>query len=125
MDVRRDPEKAKGNRRKDERVTYASDLMRLHVEALFTRDHAGRLLTINEPGGATARMTPHAHEAGVETHPEFRGRAHAARAVRAWARAVRELDRIPLYSTSWENKASRALAARLGLLRYEPDLHTT
>lgn len=32
----------------------AKDLMRLHVEALFTRDAAGRLLVVNEPTGAAA-----------------------------------------------------------------------
>lgn len=73
----------------------------------------------------SVRMTSRAHEAGVETHPDFRGRGHAARAVAAWARAVRELERVPLYSTSWENEASRALAAKLGLVQYGADLHMT
>jgi hypothetical protein len=33
-------------------VIDATDLMRLHVEALFTLGGAGRLLALNEPGGA-------------------------------------------------------------------------
>jgi hypothetical protein len=73
----------------------------------------------------SVRVTPFAHEAGVETNPDFRGRGHAARAVSAWAKAVRDLDRIPLYSTSWENAASRALAQKLGLIQYGADLHIT
>jgi hypothetical protein len=39
--------------------------------------------------------------------------------------AVRRLARLPLYSTSWENAASRALADRMGLECYGTDLHFT
>jgi RimJ/RimL family protein N-acetyltransferase len=74
---------------------------------------------------ASVRITPHAHEAGVDTNRDFRQRGHATRAVNAWARAVRELDRVPLYSTSWNNTASRALAKRLGLIQFGSDLHIT
>lgn len=73
----------------------------------------------------SVRMSDEAHEAGVETHPDFRARGHASRAVRAWARAVRELDCVPLYSTSWDNEPSRALAANLGLVLFGTDLHIT
>ncbi|MDQ3697450.1 MAG: GNAT family N-acetyltransferase, partial [Gemmatimonadota bacterium] len=74
---------------------------------------------------SSVRVTPQAHEAGVETHRDFRSRGYAARAVAVWARAVREMDRIPLYSTSWENEPSRALAKKLGLMQYGVDLHIT
>lgn len=88
------------------------------------------LVVVLEDGKAVSicgsvRMTPEAHEAGVETHADFRGRGHAARAVNAWARAVREMNRFPLYSTSWENEASRALAKKLGLIQYGATLHIT
>jgi RimJ/RimL family protein N-acetyltransferase len=73
----------------------------------------------------SVRMTPQAHEAGVETHPDFRGRGYAARAVTAWAKAVYERARVPLYSTSWENEPSRTLAKTLGLIQYGVDLHIT
>lgn len=73
----------------------------------------------------SVRLSDRAHEAGVETHPDFRGRGHGARAVAEWANAVRGLERVPLYSTSWENEASRRLAARLGLVQFGADLHIT
>ena len=74
---------------------------------------------------ASVRITPDAHEAGVDTNRDFRRRGYAARAVTAWAKAVREMDRVPLYSTSWQNEASRALAAKLGLIQFGSDLHIT
>ncbi|HEX6749386.1 MAG TPA: GNAT family N-acetyltransferase [Longimicrobium sp.] len=74
---------------------------------------------------ASVRITPAAHEAGVETAPDFRRRGHAARVVAAWAAAVREMGSIPLYSTSWRNAASQAVARKLGLVRYGTDLHIT
>jgi hypothetical protein len=88
------------------------------------------MLVVLEGGKAVSlcgsvRLTAQAHEAGVETHADFRGRGYAARAVSAWASAVREIDRIPLYSTSWENKSSRALAKKLGLIQYGADLNIT
>jgi len=64
-----------------------------------------------------------AAEAGVETAPAHRGRGLAPRVVAAWARAVRDLGGEPLYSTSWDNKASRGVARKLGLLFYGEDLH--
>ncbi|HET9514194.1 MAG TPA: GNAT family N-acetyltransferase [Gemmatimonadales bacterium] len=73
----------------------------------------------------SVRMTPEAHEAGVETHPGFRRQGHAAQAVTAWIRIVRELDCHPLYSTSWDNRASRAVAQKLGLVQFGSDLHLT
>jgi RimJ/RimL family protein N-acetyltransferase len=73
----------------------------------------------------SVRMTQRAHEVGVETHRDFRGRGHAARVVAGWARAVRDLSLTPLYSTSWENQSSQAVAKRLGLVQYGADLHVT
>jgi len=74
---------------------------------------------------ASVRVTAHAHEAGVETHPDFRRRGHAARAVAGWAQTVLEAARLPLYSTSWENEASLRLAKRLGLIQYGSVVHLT
>jgi RimJ/RimL family protein N-acetyltransferase len=56
-------------------------------------------------------------EAGVETHPAFRGRGHAVAVTAAWAQAVRALGMFSLYSTSWHNRPSQRVAAKLGLIR--------
>ncbi|HJR33851.1 MAG TPA: GNAT family N-acetyltransferase [Gemmatimonadales bacterium] len=113
-------------------VTEANlDLLRPHLEdwcpdallrqpALMVLDE-GRAVSLC----CSVRQSPLAHEAGVETAPAFRGRGYATRAATAWAVAVRRLGRLPLYSTSWQNAASRALAGRLGLERYGTDLHFT
>jgi predicted GNAT family acetyltransferase len=62
-------------------------------------------------------------EGGVETLPSHRGRGLAAEVVAAWAAAVRADGRIPLYSTSFGNRASQAVARKPGLIRYGTDLH--
>jgi RimJ/RimL family protein N-acetyltransferase len=71
----------------------------------------------------SVRITPAAHEAGVETLPEFRGRGYAKDVVAGWARIVQSLGAIPLYSTSWENIASQAVARALHLRQYGADFH--
>jgi hypothetical protein len=65
-----------------------------------------------------ARRSETAAEAGVETAAPFRGRGLALRVTAAWARAIRAERRIPLYSTSWTNRSSLAVARKLGLLTY-------
>jgi predicted GNAT family acetyltransferase len=74
---------------------------------------------------ASARQTRSACEAGVETHPAFRRRGHAARVVRHWAKLVIESGATPLYSTSWRNQASSRLAIALGFEDYGVDFHLT
>ena len=69
----------------------------------------------------SVRITPEAHEAGVETLPDSRGRGYAVDVAAAWARRVRALGAIPLYSTSWENDASQAVARKLHLACYGAD----
>jgi ribosomal protein S18 acetylase RimI-like enzyme len=69
----------------------------------------------------SVRITPEAYEAGLETLPEFRGRNYAKNVAAEWARRVRALGVIPLYSTSWENTASQAVARKLGLRCYGAD----
>lgn len=63
----------------------------------------------------SVRLTSEAHEAGVETLPEFRGNGYAEEVVSEWARLARIAGAIPLYSTTWENTASQAVARKLGL----------
>jgi predicted GNAT family acetyltransferase len=66
----------------------------------------------------SARSSEVAAEAGVETAEAFRGKGLAARVTTAWALAIRDSGRIPLYSTSWTNSASLAVARKLGLVAY-------
>lgn len=74
---------------------------------------------------ASVRQTSVADEAGVDTVPAFRGRGFAGQVVGAWAAAVRAESRVPFYSTSWDNEASRAVARKLGLAQFGSDLHIT
>ena len=74
---------------------------------------------------ASARMTDAAAEAGVETVAAYRGRGYAVTVVAAWAAAVEQMGALPLYSTSWDNAASRAVAARLGSSPFGADFHVT
>ncbi len=74
---------------------------------------------------ASVRITPVAHEAGVDTAPTFRGKGYAPAVVSAWANAVRGVGAAPLYSTSWQNVASQAVARKLRLRLFGTDLHFT
>lgn len=62
-------------------------------------------------------------EAGVETVEAARGRGYAVDVVAGWATAMRAAGRLPLYGTTWENAASRRVAAKLGLVMYGEDFH--
>lgn len=73
----------------------------------------------------SVRISSRAHEAGVNTLPSYRRRGHATSVVAAWAFAIRALNLIPLYSTSWDNVASQGVARRLGLVQYGVDYHVT
>ena len=96
--------------------------------ALVEHGHAVSLCCCaRSPGtsavAAEACVSPEAAEASVETAPGHRGRGYATRTVAAWARSVQAQGLLPLYSTSWENRASRSVARRLGLIPYGEDLH--
>ena len=71
----------------------------------------------------SVRQTDLADEAGVETAQPYRGHDYARHVTTAWATAVREQNRVPLYSTSWANAPSRAVARKIGLLLIGSDLH--
>ena len=65
-----------------------------------------------------ARRSEVAAEAGLDTAEAYRGRGYGPRVTAAWARAIRACGRIPLYSTSWTNHASLAVARKLSLVAY-------
>jgi len=62
-----------------------------------------------------ARQSKVAAEAGLETARRFRGRGLGPRVTAAWALAIRASGRLPIYSTSWSNESSLAVARTLGL----------
>jgi len=73
----------------------------------------------------SVRITPEAHEAGVETAREFRGHGYAVRVVLAWAHALRELGVEALYSTELKNASSQAVARKLRLIQFGLDVSIT
>ena len=98
-------------------VTLAPQL--IHTQPCLAVVEAGRAVSVCY----SARTGPRGAEAGVETAPEYRGRGHALRATAAWARTVQQQGLLALYSTTWENAASLAIAKRLGLRLYGEDWH--
>lgn len=56
-----------------------------------------------------------AAEAGVRTHPDFRGQGHAAAVTAEWAALMRRTGKLLFYGTSRTNGSSQRVAARLGL----------
>jgi hypothetical protein len=66
----------------------------------------------------SVRITSSAYEAGLETLDVFRGKGYAAAVVAGWAMAVRKLEGVPLYSTSWTNLASQNVARKSALSFY-------
>jgi hypothetical protein len=68
-----------------------------------------------------SRITPDVAEAGLVTVAEHRGHGYAVAVTATWAAAVRATGRLPLYSTSWDNHASRRVAAKLNLRLYGAD----
>jgi hypothetical protein len=79
------------------------------------------IMAVFEAGAAVsvcfcARRSVFAAEAGVETASAYRGRGFAGRVAAAWATSIRRTGLLPIYSTSWENAASLAVARKLGLV---------
>lgn len=102
----------------------AAELARGGFEWLVSEiDYAQPCTAIVREGRAVSicrsvRVAARAHEAGLETLEAFRGRGYAAEAVAGWARAVRRLGCLPLYSTSWENASSQRVAEKMTMTLY-------
>lgn len=106
-----------------------AELLREGFEELVEElPYAQPFVAVVEQGRAVSvcrsvRVTPAAHEAGVETLPRFRGKGYATDVAAGWARAVRSLGAVAMYSTSWGNAASQAVAKKLRLVQYGTDFH--
>lgn len=103
----------------------AAEMLQRHFRGWTSEEMPGRtpMAAILEDGQAVsicacARRTDEAAEASLETAERFRGQGLAERVTAAWAIAVRESGRMPLYSTSWGNTASLDVARKLGLSIY-------
>lgn len=70
----------------------------------------------------SSRIAAESHEAGVETLSDYRGKGYAAEVVAAWAADIYKINRIPTYSTSWDNTASQSVAKKLKCDLYGTDL---
>lgn len=86
---------------------------------VVARDAEGRVVAQCH----SARRSESAAHAGVETALDARRAGLGAGVVARWASEVRALGLVPFYGTWWENEASRALAARLGLEMFAEDWH--
>lgn len=114
-------------------VDVRSSRLPLHPELVargWGRSEAAPYLGIVRDGQVVAvcyssRDGDAACEAGVETATSYRGRTLGELAVRAWAAAVQASGRMALYSTSWDNAASRRIAAKLGAEEYGENWHLT
>lgn len=109
------PEQA--GRLHDELASWRDEIAaRWPVMVAFPQGHGAAIC-------ASARLTPQAAAAGLETGPSFRRMGLGVAAAAAWIRVVRASDRIAFYSTEWENAGSRAVAARLGVRLFGEDVH--
>jgi uncharacterized cysteine cluster protein YcgN (CxxCxxCC family) len=66
----------------------------------------------------SVRITEKAHEAGIETKEEHRGKGLAIIALKEWARDIQNNGYIPLYSTSKENRSSQRVAEKTLLNKF-------
>jgi len=85
--------------------------------------HNTRVFVIFESGipvstAYTMSNSTYAWEYAVWTRQEYRGRGYGKTVVSAAVEATFESGKLPLYSTSWENIASRRLAESLGFRFY-------
>jgi hypothetical protein len=72
-----------------------------------------------------SRQTATAAEAGLDTAPAYRGRGYGAASAACWARGVASSGQTALYSTEWDNRASLAIARKLGAHQYGEDISIT
>ena len=103
-------------------------LLKKSFPGLDTFENIKPVVSKNEDGKYvsvcfSSRLTAFAAEAGVETLRNYRRRGYAAESVIMWESIIRGKNIIPLYSCSWDNKSSIALAAKLKLKLYGSTFH--
>ena len=100
-------------------VAWIAEAKPAEQPLVVARDASGRVVAACH----AARRSDATAEAGLEVDPSVRRVGLGVAVTAAWAAAVRGGGREPLYSTSWENEASRGVARRLGLLLRGEDWH--
>ena len=63
----------------------------------------------------SVRITEKAHQAGIETVKEYKGKGFAGKVLKKWANDILNKSCIPFYSTLKENKASQRVAEKMEL----------
>ena len=66
----------------------------------------------------SVRITENAHEAGIETIENYRGRNHAKNVLSAWMKEIQNSNCLALYSTNTKNKSSQRVAEKAFLDKY-------
>ena len=107
------------------------NLVQAHFDWLYETlaDYAPVVVAVKD-GNAVAvcfcsRITSRVAEAGVYTEANYRGHGYATKVAQGWAAATHTTGRLPLYSTSWSNHASQAIAKKLGAVQYGTDYSIT
>ncbi|MDO9445440.1 MAG: GNAT family N-acetyltransferase [Dehalococcoidia bacterium] len=100
-------------------VAWIAEAKPAEQPLVVVRDASGRVVAVCH----AARRSDAAAEAGLEVDPSVRRAGLGVAVAAAWAAAVRAGGREPLYSTSWENQASRGVARRVGLALRGEDWH--
>lgn len=98
-------------------LAWVRDLAASADPVMVASAPSGRIATVCYSASASEQ----AAEAYVATTEAYRGRGFGTAVLAAWARAVREGGRTPLFSTCWDNTVGRALAAKLRLVCYGDD----
>lgn len=100
-------------------VAWLAEFVDTDRPVVIARNDAGASVALCH----SARIGAESAEAGLEVVEAYRRHGLGKAVTLGWARAIRAGGRVPLYSTSWENTASRATARSLGLFVYGEDWH--
>ena len=100
---------------------YIARLPELDELPVFTWERDGWVIKVHGrvvSKTISVRENTDCAEAYVETHPDFRNRGYGRQTLTAWARDILNSGRVPFYSYLQNNRASAALASKLGVVRF-------